>query len=153
MDFFFLMIRRPPRSQRTYTLFPYTTLFRSDRALAILSAIWSAGPEDVVLLAGKGHETYQESPGVRAPFDDREWARFALTFQQDSRLSTDTRKLSEGQMFLALKGEAYDGHDYLATALEAGACAAIVPRHDAAVDLPQFVLGDTRQAQIGRAHV
>src|SRR3546814_20016195 len=26
---FFLMIRRPPRSTRTYTLFPYTTLFRS----------------------------------------------------------------------------------------------------------------------------
>src|SRR3546814_4699190 len=28
--FFFLMRRRPPRSTRTYTLFPYTTLFRSD---------------------------------------------------------------------------------------------------------------------------
>src|SRR3546814_15013553 len=28
---FFLMIRRPPRSTRTDTLFPYTTLFRSDR--------------------------------------------------------------------------------------------------------------------------
>src|SRR3546814_8603214 len=28
---FFLMIRRPPRSTRTYTLFPYTTLFRSHR--------------------------------------------------------------------------------------------------------------------------
>src|SRR3546814_1337422 len=28
--FFFLMIRRPPRSTRTDTLFPYTTLFRSD---------------------------------------------------------------------------------------------------------------------------
>src|SRR3546814_3851458 len=27
--FFFVMIRRPPRSTRTYTLFPYTTLFRS----------------------------------------------------------------------------------------------------------------------------
>src|SRR3546814_3320093 len=31
--FFFLMIRRPPRSTRTDTLFPYTTLFRSDRAI------------------------------------------------------------------------------------------------------------------------
>src|SRR3546814_6092826 len=31
--FFFLIIRRPPRSTRTYTLFPYTTLFRSDGAL------------------------------------------------------------------------------------------------------------------------
>src|SRR3546814_4680688 len=30
--FFFLMIRRPPRSTRTATLFPYTTLFRSGRA-------------------------------------------------------------------------------------------------------------------------
>src|SRR3546814_19027604 len=31
--FFFLMLRRPPRSTRTDTLFPYTTLFRSGRAL------------------------------------------------------------------------------------------------------------------------
>src|SRR3546814_3613583 len=32
--FFFLMRRRPPRSTRTDTLFPYTTLFRSDRRVA-----------------------------------------------------------------------------------------------------------------------
>src|SRR3546814_17643196 len=32
---FFLMIRRPPRSTRTDTLFPYTTLFRSDRRLQV----------------------------------------------------------------------------------------------------------------------
>src|SRR3546814_19391880 len=31
--FFFLIIRRPPRSTRTYTLFPYTTLFRSVASL------------------------------------------------------------------------------------------------------------------------
>src|SRR3546814_18425189 len=31
---FFLMIRRPPRSTRTYTLFPYTTLFRSAAAIS-----------------------------------------------------------------------------------------------------------------------
>src|SRR3546814_14411973 len=31
LSFFFLMIRRPPRSTRTDTLFPYTTLFRSGR--------------------------------------------------------------------------------------------------------------------------
>src|SRR3546814_1725651 len=31
LSFFFLMIRRPPRSTRTDTLFPYTTLFRSPR--------------------------------------------------------------------------------------------------------------------------
>src|SRR3546814_14773260 len=34
--FFFLMIRRPPRSTRTDTLFPYTTLFRSPPCLAVL---------------------------------------------------------------------------------------------------------------------
>src|SRR3546814_12155103 len=33
--FFFLMIRRPPRSTRTDTLFPYTTLFRSEDFVAI----------------------------------------------------------------------------------------------------------------------
>src|SRR3546814_17063034 len=33
LSFFFLMIRRPPRSTRTDTLFPYTTLFRSAVAL------------------------------------------------------------------------------------------------------------------------
>src|SRR3546814_16073531 len=33
IHFFFLMIRRPPRSTRTDTLFPYTTLFRSPRAV------------------------------------------------------------------------------------------------------------------------
>src|SRR3546814_18877825 len=36
--FFFLMIRRPPRSTRTDTLFPYTTLFRSDASLFPASA-------------------------------------------------------------------------------------------------------------------
>src|SRR3546814_12368813 len=35
--FFFLMIRRPPRSTRTDTLFPYTTLFRSSRLHAALA--------------------------------------------------------------------------------------------------------------------
>src|SRR3546814_12698192 len=39
--FFFLMIRRPPRSTRTDTLFPYTTLFRSDPAAG--PARWQPG--------------------------------------------------------------------------------------------------------------
>src|SRR3546814_2424690 len=36
ISLFFLMIRRPPRSTRTDTLFPYTTLFRSHRPNAVL---------------------------------------------------------------------------------------------------------------------
>src|SRR3546814_2046657 len=36
VTFFFLMIRRPPRSTRTDTLFPYTTLFRSQLAVLVI---------------------------------------------------------------------------------------------------------------------
>lgn len=50
----------------------------SDRAAAIRHAINGAGSEDVVLIAGKGHEDYQEIHGVRQPFSDLEVARAAL---------------------------------------------------------------------------
>jgi UDP-N-acetylmuramoyl-L-alanyl-D-glutamate--2,6-diaminopimelate ligase len=49
-----------------------------DRARAIGLAVSSAKPGDVVLIAGKGHETYQEAQGVRSAFDDREVAREAI---------------------------------------------------------------------------
>ncbi|MCB0698653.1 MAG: UDP-N-acetylmuramoyl-L-alanyl-D-glutamate--2,6-diaminopimelate ligase [Chitinophagales bacterium] len=44
----------------------------SDRREAIKTACTLAQPEDIVLVAGKGHETYQEVNGVRHHFDDRE---------------------------------------------------------------------------------
>jgi UDP-N-acetylmuramoyl-L-alanyl-D-glutamate--2,6-diaminopimelate ligase len=51
----------------------------TDRRAAIEDAIAGAGPGDVVVIAGKGHETYQEiAGGVKLPFDDREVAREAL---------------------------------------------------------------------------
>src|SRR5690606_38698625 len=43
-----------------------------DRATAIARAIDAAQPGDVVLVAGKGHETYQEVSGETRPFDDRQ---------------------------------------------------------------------------------
>ena len=49
-----------------------------DRAMAILQAISGAAPKDVVLIAGKGHETYQEIGDRRLPFDDAEVAREIL---------------------------------------------------------------------------
>jgi UDP-N-acetylmuramoyl-L-alanyl-D-glutamate--2,6-diaminopimelate ligase len=49
-----------------------------DRAAAISGAISQAAEADVVLLAGKGHETYQEIGGVRHPFDDLLEAQRAL---------------------------------------------------------------------------
>ncbi len=50
----------------------------ADRQVAIFSAIHQAVPGDVVLLAGKGHETYQEIAGVRHRFSDAEVAAAAL---------------------------------------------------------------------------
>ena len=49
-----------------------------DRASAIAMAIREAKPGDVILLAGKGHETYQERAGVRTPFLDAEHATRVL---------------------------------------------------------------------------
>jgi UDP-N-acetylmuramoyl-L-alanyl-D-glutamate--2,6-diaminopimelate ligase len=49
-----------------------------DRREAIRRAVAQADEKDVVLIAGKGHETYQEVMGVRHPFDDREVAREAI---------------------------------------------------------------------------
>jgi len=50
-----------------------------DRARAITHAIEKAKPNDTVLLAGKGHEDYQEIAGVRHPFSDSEIASRALS--------------------------------------------------------------------------
>jgi hypothetical protein len=50
----------------------------SNRREAIRRALAEAGPEDLVLLAGKGHETYQIWGGERHPFDEREVVRSIL---------------------------------------------------------------------------
>lgn len=53
-----------------------------DRAKAIALAVLEADVRDVILLAGKGHETYQETSGVRTPFSDIEQAGAALVQRQ-----------------------------------------------------------------------
>ncbi|HMZ47517.1 MAG TPA: UDP-N-acetylmuramoyl-L-alanyl-D-glutamate--2,6-diaminopimelate ligase, partial [Flavobacteriales bacterium] len=47
-------------------------LVNADRREAIRTAVGLARPGDVVLVAGKGHETYQEINGVKQPFNDVE---------------------------------------------------------------------------------
>jgi len=49
-----------------------------DRAQAIRTAIMEAAPDDIVVVAGKGHEDYQEVRGVRHPFSDRKIVVAAL---------------------------------------------------------------------------
>jgi UDP-N-acetylmuramoyl-L-alanyl-D-glutamate--2,6-diaminopimelate ligase len=57
---------------------PATLCIEPDRAAAIALAIHSAAGGDAIVIAGKGHETYQLLGGRRLHFDDREVARAAL---------------------------------------------------------------------------
>jgi len=50
----------------------------SDRKMAIVKAIEMSRARDIVLIAGKGHETYQEVNGKKTFFDDRDEARKAI---------------------------------------------------------------------------
>ncbi len=114
-----------------------------NRALAIKTAVEGLEEGDILVIAGKGHETGQLIKGVMHPFDDREEARKAID-EADAPLwtaseiakatngkieedfdvfgiSIDTRTLKKGDLFVAIKGEKTDGHDYAATAIEKGA--------------------------------
>ncbi len=53
-------------------------VIQPDRTEAIKQAVLMAGREDTVLIAGKGHEDYQEIMGVRHPFSDREVVKKAI---------------------------------------------------------------------------
>ena len=129
-----------------------------DRAAAIAAIIADAGCDDVVLLAGKGHEDYQIIGTEKRHFDDREQAVAALAEWppwvrrssywtpkrvQDAiggrwliepadpdtaltRVSTDSRAIEPGQIFVALKGDRFDGHDFVEAAAAAGASLLIV---------------------------
>ncbi len=57
---------------------------QADRAVAIAEAIALAKPQDVILIAGKGHEDYQEVAGVKHPFLDIAQAEKALQQRKDS---------------------------------------------------------------------
>lgn len=59
-----------------------TPIVEPDRAAAIRAAIGGADARDIVLLAGKGHEPYQEIAGVRIPFSDLDCAKSALERRQ-----------------------------------------------------------------------
>ena len=62
-----------------------------------------------------------------------------------SSVSTDSRTLSGGALFVALSGERFDGHDYVARARENGAAGALVERR-VEVDVPQLIVTDSKRA-------
>ncbi|WP_226597641.1 UDP-N-acetylmuramoyl-tripeptide--D-alanyl-D-alanine ligase [Marinobacter nauticus] len=61
-------------------------------------------------------------------------------------VSTDTRSVGDGQLFVALRGERFDGHEFLGQALKQGAVAAVVDTEVTDVAIPQLVVSDTIQA-------
>ena len=63
-----------------------------DREQALEAAIEEAGPGDIVLLAGKGHETYQVLASGTIAFDDREKAREILRRKGYSKVATGQPK-------------------------------------------------------------
>lgn len=111
-----------------------------DRAAAIHSAVTRSRPGDIVLIAGKGHENYQIIGTEKRFFDDTLWAQQAslswnlsnvaeatggkVVYQKEAAtfgaISTDTRTVGESDIFVALQGEVYDGHDFIPAALEKG---------------------------------
>lgn len=149
---------------------PARTLAVTDRAQAIAQTVSHADAEDVVLVAGKGHETTQEVRGVKRPFSDVFHVRLALAQRGagcfnlrelhawvGGRLrgnpllalhgvSTDTRTLRAGELFVALKGERFDANDLVRDAVAAGAGAVLTERSLADFDVPGIEVSDSLAA-------
>jgi len=146
-------------------------LAEPDRAAAIRQAVQSARSGDIVLLAGKGHEDYQEIAGVRTPFSDAATALAALNEYKAfnapmmqlaeaadalnarllgadvmfDRVGSDSRNIEAGQLFVALKGEHFDGNAFAAEAINKGA-AAVMVSDVATTARPALLVRDTRLA-------
>lgn len=68
-----------------------------DRAEAIRTAVNNASPGDIVLIAGKGHEDYQEINGVKQYFDDRRVARGAMFNRRDQAVQKREERMREAE--------------------------------------------------------
>src|SRR3546814_11286559 len=90
--FFFLMIRRPPRSTRTDTLFPYTTLFRSARqALQVLAQARSSDRPVALKVAQARVETAEvaaQTAVTQAEIDRLDRERSELLDRKSTRLNS-----------------------------------------------------------------
>ncbi|MEO1273041.1 MAG: Mur ligase family protein, partial [Myxococcota bacterium] len=133
-------------------------LSRVSRRQAVAAALGLAGVGDLVLIAGKGHETTQEIDGVRTPMSDHEEVRLALAHRSgrcvvetlspeemaqacgaqivgtaqsrwrdgNAGVTSDSRTVEPGMVFVAIVGQRLDGHDFLNQAVERGASLLLV---------------------------
>ncbi len=125
-----------------------------NRRLAISTAVRYAGPKDIVLISGKGHENYQINKNGKIFFDDRVEAKMQLEAKSGApprwklewvqqltggqflfpveksvtfnTISTDTRTIHPGDLFVALKGEKFDGREFCQKAAEKGAAGLLI---------------------------
>ena len=70
-----------------------------------------------------------------------------------SGVTTDSRKVSKGDLFVAIRGDKFDGHKFAETAVKNGA-AAILSDHKLDINVPQYIVGNTLTAyqQLARYH-
>jgi len=66
--------------------------------------------------------------------------------EQVTAVSTDTRTVRKGDLFVALRGEKYDAHDFIADALGSGAAAVVVERWNDRMHPPALLVPDSRKA-------
>ena len=99
---------------------------------------WPTAPRDTLPLALWSAEEIAEATGGVASEDF-----------QASGVEMDSRDVKPGDLFVALKGEAMDGHRFLPMAFDKGAIAAITDRP---VDFPHVLVEDTTQALHDLAH-
>lgn len=140
----------------------------SDRHQAISSTIAQARAGDIVLVAGKGHEDYQISNTGKTFFDDsheaaealNKWTLNALVQATDGELigtldsriqfraiNTDSRTIQPGDVFLALRGERFDAHDYVSQVIDAGAgCLVLSRMSEFALSVPVVLVKNTETA-------
>src|SRR3546814_13284159 len=95
--FFFLMIRRPPRSTRTDTLFPYTTLFRS-----IGEGRQKTGPEEDRARRGKRQAEPLEKPERQKRLNDKSAGKRIEAEQSGERQDRSEEHTSELQSLMRI---------------------------------------------------
>ncbi len=140
----------------------------TDRAKALSLAVKISKPRDIIVAAGKGHETYQITNQGTIHFDDKEhlalacdklstplpWQTSDLSKALETNpvnasgrkisleslseasgkttmfagISTDSRTISSNQVFVALEGERFDGHNFISDLAEKGIKAFVVKK-------------------------
>jgi len=143
----------------------------ADRQHAINMALAHADQDDIIVIAGKGHETYQITNKGKIFFDDcLATLESALAWTPEmvaaatggtiavrgqatllEKVSTDTRTIEKNDIFVALKGDSFDGHNFLDKAEEGGAGCLVVSKPDIALGqtITKIQVDDTLKA-LGR---